>query len=84
LGVGAKKIFRDEIWGPLRFPFVADHRFYSNNGFYDFPQQEYAIRLRNLMMGLLVKIPPVRKKIYGSMLMDKMVEPYKKLLAKIK
>ena len=83
LGVGARKLFRDEIWGPLRFPFVADHQFYSKNGLYDFPQQDYATQARNLMMGLMIKVPSIRKKIYSSMLMDKMTEPYKKLLAKM-
>ncbi|HEY3425332.1 MAG TPA: NAD(P)H-dependent oxidoreductase, partial [Negativicutes bacterium] len=29
LGVGGIKIFRDEIWGNLRFPFEADHQFYK-------------------------------------------------------
>ena len=82
LGVGARKIFRDEIWGPLRFPSVADHQSYSANGSYDFPQQEYSERVRNLFMGLLVKLPPVRKKIYSAMLIDKMLESFKKLLSK--
>ncbi len=83
LGVGGMKIFRDEIWGPLRFPFHADHQFYKGNGSYDFPQQDYATRMRNLLFGLMIKIPAIRKEIYGKLLIDKMVEPYKKLLAKI-
>jgi hypothetical protein len=84
LGVGAIKIFRDEIWGALRFPFVADHRFYKINGLYDFPQYDYAARLRNGILGWLVSVPVIRKKIYSNMLAQKMIEPYQKLLAKLK
>jgi len=36
LGLGGHKIFRDEIWGNIRFPFIADHRYYKNHGIYDF------------------------------------------------
>jgi hypothetical protein len=84
LGVGAMKIFRDEIWGSLRFPFIADHQYYRSNGLYDFPQHDYVTRLRNGILGWIVSIPAIRKKIYGSLLIHKMVEPYQKLLGKIK
>lgn len=84
LGVGAIKIFRDEIWGTLRFPFLADHRFYKMNGLYDFPHYDYAARLRNGILGWLVSIPAIRKKIYSNMLAQKMIEPYQKLLAKLR
>lgn len=82
LGVGGTKIFRDEIWGPLRFPFVADHQFYKSKGLYDFPQKDYANRLRNLIFNVMIKIPTIRKEIYGNQLMTKMLEPFKKLLLK--
>jgi hypothetical protein len=29
LGVGAMKVFRDDIYGRLRFPFLADHNYYK-------------------------------------------------------
>jgi hypothetical protein len=83
LGLGGHKIFRDEIWGNLRFPFVADHHFYKNKGFYDFPQKDYANRMRNLIFGWMIKIPAVRKRIYGGMMIGKMVEPFQKLLNKL-
>ncbi len=83
LGVGGRKIFRDEIWGHLRFPFAADHHYYKNNGLYDFPQQDYSTRMLNLLFGWLIKIPALRKKLYSRMLIDKMVEPYQKLLDKL-
>lgn len=83
LGLGGHKIFRDEIWGSLRFPFAADHHFYKNRGFYDFPQKDYANRMRNLIFGWMIKIPALRKKIYGEMMIVKMVEPFQKLLNKL-
>lgn len=83
LGVGAAKIFRDEIWGPIRFPFAADHQYYSKNGFYDFPQRDYLTRARNFMLGWIVKVPAIRQKVYGATMVNSMVESYKKVLAKI-
>jgi len=40
LGIGGIKIFRDAIYGRLRFPFQADHKFYKENGLYNFPQKD--------------------------------------------
>jgi hypothetical protein len=33
LGIGGMKVFRDDIWGPLRIVFPADHRAYKRIGF---------------------------------------------------
>ena len=35
LGVGGSKIFRDEIWGKLRFVFQGDHRYFKKSGMYE-------------------------------------------------
>ena len=77
LGVGGIKIFRDEIWGPLRFPFVADHQYYKQHGLYDFPQNDYASRARNFFLGLLAKFPAIRKELYGQKMTEYMVRDYK-------
>ena len=63
LGVGGKKILQDEIWGSLRFVFLADHRYYKKHGFYRFPQKDYHTRIRNVFMTLLMSIPAIRKNI---------------------
>ncbi len=76
LGVGGRKIFRDEVYGMLRFVFQADHRYYKSHGLYDFPQKNYKIRRMNLMMTLLTKIPPFRKK-FLKIMKDEMVKPVK-------
>jgi len=63
LGVAGMKIFRDEIWGNLRFPFVADHKAYKSLNVYNFPQKNYKSRLMNLIFMLMCKIPFIKKQI---------------------
>lgn len=36
LGVGGMRIFRDDIWGRLKFVFQADYKYYEENGIFDF------------------------------------------------
>jgi multimeric flavodoxin WrbA len=80
LGVAGKKIFRDDIYGWLRFPFQADHHFYKKNGLYDFPQKDYKSRIRNALMALLVRIPKIRKDIYKNRIKSDMIKPLQKVL----
>jgi len=79
LGVGGNKIFRDEIYGRLRFPFQADHRYYQKNGLYDFPQKDNKTRIRNMIMFLLTKIPSMRKEIYQKRLRKEMIKPFENI-----
>lgn len=81
LGVGGMKIFRDDIWGKLRFVFQADHRFYKKHGIYDFPQKDYKIRFRNEIMILLTKIPSFRKE-FTRRIKEEMIKPYQKIFEK--
>ncbi|MHB8770051.1 MAG: NAD(P)H-dependent oxidoreductase [Syntrophales bacterium] len=74
LGVGGAKVLRDEIWGPLRFVFLADHRYFKKHGMYRFPQKQYKMRLRNALMTLLMSIPATRKSI-ETRITDEMVNP---------
>jgi hypothetical protein len=83
LGVGGMKIFRDDIWGKLRFPFQADHRFYQKHGFYDFPQKDYKTRVMVTLLILLSKIPNIRKEIYRKRMKEEMVKPLQKILTKM-
>ncbi|MDR3564404.1 MAG: NAD(P)H-dependent oxidoreductase [Negativicutes bacterium] len=82
LSVGARKLFRDEVWGRMRFPFVADHRYYQASGLYDFPQTDYKTRLRNLFFSMMLMIPHFRRGVYGQSMQDHMVAPFKKLLGR--
>lgn len=79
LGLGGKKIFRDEIWGPIRFPFVADHKAYKKMGVYDFPQKNLKSRIMNLVLMIMVKIPSLRKEIYTNQIKSNMIRDLEKI-----
>lgn len=83
LGVGGMKIFRDDIWGKLRFPFQADHNFYKRHGLYDFPQRDYKTRIIVTLLMLLTKIPTMRKEIYRRRMREEMIKPLQKILKKV-
>jgi multimeric flavodoxin WrbA len=77
LGVAAMKVFRDDMYGRLRFPFQADHKYYKEHGLYDFPQKHYRVRLRNGILGLLAHIPSFRKEVYKRRMKEEMLKPLK-------
>ena len=81
LGVGGNKIFRDDIYGQLRFPFRADHLIYKKLGMYDFPQKNYKNRIQNTIMLLMSKIPAFRKKVNKRM-KEEIIKPLQKQLKK--
>jgi multimeric flavodoxin WrbA len=83
LGVGGMKIFRDDVWGKLRFPFQADHQFYKNHGFYDFPQKDYKNRMIVTLLMLLTKIPFMRKEIYRKRMREEMVKPLQRVVQRV-
>jgi hypothetical protein len=78
LEVGGRKLFRDEIWSNLRFPFQADHKYYKEHGFYDFPQKNYRARMMSRMLMLLTKIPAMRKEIYQKRMKEEMIKSLQK------
>ena len=79
LGVGGRKLFRDEIWGRLRFPFRADYLLYKKLGVFDFPQKNYKMRVQIAIMSLLSKLPGFRKEVNKRM-KDEMIKPFQKVL----
>ena len=79
LGIGGMKIFRDEIWGRLRLIFQADHRFYKENKFYDFPQKDLKSRLMNAFMIPFTKIPAARKK-FPKVMKTMSIKRFKKII----
>ena len=81
LGVGAMKVFRDEIWGALRFVFQADHRYYKKHGFYDFPQYNYKIQLLNVFGAIAMKIKGFRKRFYTKEIKPGMIRSFRKVLS---
>lgn len=79
-GVGGWKIFRDEIWGWLRFPFIADHRYYRKHGMYDFPKRRFAQSLVNGALSVMVKLPAFRDVVYRQRMKDEMLRPFRTIL----
>ena len=80
-GVGGLKIFRDLIYtmqGLMR----EDHRFYKENGFYDFPQKKKLTIAGMYLVGTMMTNKKISKKIGGKMT-EGMLMPYKKVLEKI-
>ena len=73
--VGGRKVFRDDMYGRLRFPFRADHLFFKKHDLYDFPQKDFKSRIRNAIMLALAAIPSMRKEIYVKRMRSEMVKP---------
>lgn len=63
LGVGAHKVFRDDVWGRLRTVFQADHRAYKESGWYDFPMWDVPTHLMAAMGSVGMNIPVIREQI---------------------
>jgi multimeric flavodoxin WrbA len=79
LGVGGNKLFRDEIYGSLRFAFQGDHRYYKKHRLYDFPQKNIRMRMQRSVMILMSKIPKVKKYMRTNMT-TLMLTDYKKFV----
>jgi multimeric flavodoxin WrbA len=78
LGVGGRKVIRDDIYGRLRFPFRSDHHFFKKNGWYDFPQKDYQSRITNSILMLLSRIPSMRRELYTKRMKTEMIKPLQK------
>ena len=81
--VAGNKVFRDAIWGRLRMVFQADHRYYKEHGFYNFPQRKYKWRIINSTLVLLTKIPAVRRE-YMKRIKTEMIKPCANVVKKTK
>jgi multimeric flavodoxin WrbA len=77
--VGGHKIFRDNIYGGMKFVFQADYRYYREHGMFDFPQADFKTRLFNAVFIPLTKIPGFRKKLFADM-KKHMIQPYEPVL----
>jgi multimeric flavodoxin WrbA len=81
-GVGGHMIFRDLVYR-LKWFFEADYAYYKKHGLLDYPQYDLRARMHNLMMGLLLKFPGMRKKIMKKSC-EEMLKPYEKAMVKEK
>ena len=78
-GVGGMKIFRDLIY-VMQGLMKADHKFYKAHGIYDFPQKQKKRILQMKLVGTLISIPSVQKKMKGQM-NQYIIGPYQKVVA---
>ncbi len=81
-GVGGLKIFRDLIW-QMQGLMKADHQFYKQHGFYDFPQKRRGTMLGMYLVGGLMRSKKLRTKL-GGKITEGMIGPYRKVLEKSK
>ncbi len=77
--VGGTKLFRDAVFSRLRPVFQADHRYYKEHGYYDFPQRNYKWRMINSTIIMLTKIPRVRREFLKRMKVE-MIKPFGRFL----
>ena len=77
-GVGGMKIFRDLIY-LMQGMMKADHKFYKQHGIYDFPQKQKGRILQMKLVGALISVPSVQKKMKGKM-SDYIIGPYRKVV----
>lgn len=77
-GVGGMKIFRDLIY-VMQGMMKADHRFYKEHGIYDFPQKQRKRILQMKLVGALISIPSIQKKMKGQM-NRYIIGPYQKVV----
>ncbi|MCE1248336.1 MAG: NAD(P)H-dependent oxidoreductase [Firmicutes bacterium] len=78
LGVGGEKIFRDLVYS-FRWFFTDDHRFFENEGRYNFPNTDPATEKRSLEMEALMSQPGAKEHIMKN-LSKIMIEPYEKII----
>jgi multimeric flavodoxin WrbA len=79
LGVGGHKIFRDQIWSRLRFPFDADFRFYEAHNMFDFPQNDTRYMEFSQQMIKMIQEPKMRETV-RKMIKTEMLKNYAKVV----
>lgn len=81
LGVGGMKIFRDLIY-QMRGMMKADHKFYKQQGIYDFPQKNVGKALMMYAVGGLLSSEKVLSKM-GNKMNEGMLMPYRQMFKKM-
>lgn len=80
LGIAGKKLFRDELYSRLRFPFVKDYQSYKALGNFDFPQKDLKTLLTNNFVIFLSRFPKIRKEIYSKHMATHIVNSFSKII----
>ncbi|MDE6319664.1 MAG: iron-sulfur protein, partial [Lachnospiraceae bacterium] len=79
-GVGGMKIFRDLIF-EMQGMMKADHQFYKEHHFYDFPQKKVGKILMMHAVGVMMRNPSLKSQIQPKMT-EGMLMPYEKIINK--
>ena len=77
-GVGGMKIFRDLIY-IMQGLMKEDHKYYKKHHIYDFPQKQKMKMLQMKLVGALISIPSMQKKMKDKM-NEYILMPYKKVI----
>lgn len=77
-GIGGMKIFRDLIF-EMQGMIKADHQFYKEHHFYDFPQKKVGKILMMHAVGAMMRAPGLKGKIQSKMT-EGMLMPYEKIM----
>jgi multimeric flavodoxin WrbA len=80
LRAAAAKLFRDFVYR-MPFVFAADHRFYRERGWFDFPNERLRERLGAWVLRALAAIPPIRRRMFSDMKRH-MAEGHKEVVEK--
>ena len=81
LSKGGELLFRDEVFGRLKFVFRADDRYYEQHGLYDtFPHNDKNIQKMNDMLIPLIENNEDFRKTFYSRIKTEMVKPLKSIV----
>lgn len=80
-GVGGMKIFRDLIY-QMRGMMKADHKFYKQQGIYDFPQKNKGKAMMMYAVGALLSNEKILSKM-GNKMNEGMLMPYEQMFKKM-
>ncbi|MFI3212935.1 MAG: iron-sulfur protein [Eubacteriales bacterium] len=80
--VGGSKIFRDLVY-LMQGMMKADHKFYKEHGIYDFPHNQKGRILMMKVLGSLMNMPSVQKKMKGK-ISEFIIAPYEKVIENAK
>lgn len=79
LGVGGTKIFRDDIYGKLRFPFLSDYKAYKKLGIFDFSHNSLKYKIMSTIFLIMTKFPKIKNEIYSNQIKPGMIQKLKKI-----
>lgn len=65
--VTGRMVFRDHVWGGLRFVFQGDHKYYKKHKWYDFPHKNRRTRFMTSIMVFMLRFKFFREHVQKNM-----------------